>query len=162
MTQGGTINRDWGRRAFSPARKRSLGAIAEALLSTEEDGTLVPARRELSERVVEEFDLLIGAGSADLRRGFVLIAWLIEWIPLVVIGAWSRASRLPLARRLAYLDGLEHARWGLLAALLVAFKIPLTIIAFEQMPELGVTGFDRPTLAARRALPVKRKEEVSV
>jgi hypothetical protein len=37
-----------------------------------------------------------------------------------------------------------------LATLLVAFKLPLTIIAFERPPELHLTGFDRETLASRR------------
>ena len=81
-----------------------------------------------------------------------MIAWLIDWLPLFFIGTFSRASRLPLAKRLRYLERLEHARIGLLAALLVAFKIPLTIIAFEQAPELGVTGFDRESLAHRRVV----------
>ena len=39
--------------------------------------------------------------------------------------------------------------------MLVAFKLPLTIIAFEQAPELHVTGFDRETLATPRVLVPK-------
>jgi hypothetical protein len=135
---------------LSAARRRTIVALAEALFSTEDDKGLVPAPSELCERITEEFDLLIGAGSGDLRRGYRLFGWLIEWLPVFFVGTLSRASRLPLARRLAYLDRLEHASIGLLAALLVAFKLPLTIIAFEQAPELHVTGFDRETLATPR------------
>ena len=152
MTEGESANSlDWGRRVFSPARLRTIHALVEALFSSEDDqGRLVPARGELADRVTDEFDLLIGAGSTDLRRGFVLLTWLIEWLPLFFLGVFSRASRLPIARRLAYLDRLEHAKIGLVATLLVGFKIPLTILAFEQGPELRLTGFDRETLSTRR------------
>jgi hypothetical protein len=156
MSQGGTRDsRDWGRRFLSPARKTTIFALTEALFSTEDDAGLVPAPRELCERVTEEFDLLIGAGSGDLRRGYRLFGWLIEWLPIFFLGTLTRASRLPLARRLAYLDRLEHASIGLLATLLVAFKLPLSIICFEQAPELRVTGFDRETLAAPRVVAPK-------
>ena len=154
MTTGGTRDsRDWGRRFLSAARRKTIAALTEALFCTEDEKGLVPAPRELCERVTEEFDLLIGAASGDLRRGYRLFSWLIEWLPVFFVGTLSRASRLPLARRLAYLDRLEHARIGLLATLLVAFKLPLTIIAFEQTPELHATGFDRETLATPRVMP---------
>ena len=143
-------DRDWGRRAFGPGGRRSIAALAEALFSDESDAGLVPAPASLSERVADEFDLLIGAGSSDLRRGFALLAFLIEWLPIVMLGEFSRASRLPLARRLAYLHRLEHAKLALLATLFVAFKLPLTMIAFELAPELGATGFDRTTISTPR------------
>src|SRR5450432_3825219 len=105
---GGPGNRDWGRRAFSPKRRRSIAAMAEALLSDEDErGLLVAPLRELIDRVVDEFDLLVGAGSSDLCRGFRALAWLIEWLPIFMIGAFSRASRLPLARRVLYLESIE-------------------------------------------------------
>jgi hypothetical protein len=152
---------------LSSARRQTIAALAEALFCTEDEKGLVPASRELCERITEEFDLLIGAASGDLRRGYRLFSWLIEWLPIFFLGTLSRASRLPLPRRLAYLDRLEHASIGLLATLLVAFKLPLTIIAFEQAPELRVTGFDRETLAtprlvAPKPLPVVAAREPAV
>jgi hypothetical protein len=126
------------------------------MFSDEVEGVIVPASRELSERVADEFDLLIGAGSVDLRRGFRLLAFLVEWLPIVVVGAFSRASRLPLARRLAYLNGLEHAKWALLATLFVGFKLPLTMIAFELEPDLARTGFDRATISTARLVRAPR------
>jgi hypothetical protein len=66
------------------------------------------------------------------------------------LGELSRASRLPLARRLAYLHGLEHAKQALLAALFVGFKLPITLLAFELGDELRSTGFDRATISAPR------------
>ena len=143
-------NRDWGRRAFGPARKRSIAALAEALFSSETPEGLAPAPAALAERVADEFDLLVGAGSSDLRRGFRLLAFLVEWLPIFVLGEVSRASRLSLARRLAYLHRLEHAKIALVATLFVAFKLPLTMIAFEVGDELGSTGFDRATISTAR------------
>ena len=98
-------------------------------------------------------DDALGRASSDLRRGFVLLSLLMEWLPLFLVGAPSRMSRLPLARRVAYLEALETSRFGLLAMLLVAFKVPLSIPAFEQGEELASTGFDRPDTVARRRLP---------
>jgi hypothetical protein len=146
-------SRDWGRRAFGPARRRTIASLVEALFSSESESGLVPAPPELTARVADEFDLLVGAGSSDLRRGFGLLAFLVEWLPLFMLGELSRASRLSLARRLAYLHRLEHARFALIATLFVAFKLPLTMIAFELAPELALTGFDRATISTpRRAL----------
>jgi hypothetical protein len=152
MKAGGVTvkNRDWGRRAFGPARRRAIAALAEALFSSETPAGLAPAPAALADRVADEFDLLVGAGSSDLRRGFGLLAFLVEWLPLFVLGELSRASRLPLARRLAYLHRLEHHRIALLATLFVAFKLPLTMIAFEVGAELGSTGFDRETISTPR------------
>jgi hypothetical protein len=152
MSSGGVpSSRDWGRRAFSPKRRRSIAAVAEAILSDEDDqGQVVAPPREITDRVADELDLLIGAGSSDLSRGFRILAWLIEWLPLVMIGAFSRASRLPLARRVRYLEELEHAKIALLATLLVAFRLPIIMIAFEVDPLLRLTGFDRETIATPR------------
>ena len=152
MNSGGVpSSRDWGRRAFSPKRRRSIAAVAEALLSDEDErGQVVAPPRELTDRVADELDLLIGAGSDALCRGFRILAWLIEWLPIVLIGAFSRASRLSLARRVHYLEKLEHAKIALLATLLVGFKLPIIMIAFELGPELRLTGFDRETIATPR------------
>ena len=84
--------------------------MAEALLSDEdESGPLVAPPQELTDRVADEFDLLIGAGSSDLGRGFRILAWLIEWMPLFMIGAFSRASRLTSGAARA-LPGRDRAR----------------------------------------------------
>jgi hypothetical protein len=147
-------DRDWGRRALSPKRRKSIGALAEAILSTEDETGLHPAEPEIVTRAVDQLDLLVGAGSTDLHRGYRLLAWLIEWIPLLIIGAFSRASRLPLARRLAYLEALERSKLPLLPTLLVVFKLPITMVTFEVDPHLRETGFDRSTIATPRVLPV--------
>jgi len=152
-------SRDWGRRAFGPARRRTIASLVEALFSNESEAGLVPASAELTARVADEFDLLVGAGSSDLRRGFSLLAFLVDWLPIFVMGELSRASRLSLARRLAYLHRLEHSKVALVATLFVAFKLPLTMIAFELAPELALTGFDRATISTpRRALKMAAAE----
>lgn len=162
MTTLDVSDRDWGRRALSASSRAVVRALVDALFSDEDDDSgLSPARPDLAERVVDEFDLFIGAGSTDLRRGFVLLLLAIEWLPFFAIGAFSRASRLPLARRLAYLQALEHSKLGLFTMLFVGLKLPLTMLAFETGPELRATGFDRPSLGSRRGLHILRSGGIS-
>jgi len=150
-------DRDWGRRSFSPFARTVLTALIEAFFSDEDpDKGTVPARPDFVARVLDDFDLYIGACSPDLRRGFGLLVFAVEFLPLFVIGTFGRASRLPLGRRVAYLQALEHERRGLLTMLFVGLKLPLTMIAYEIGPELRATGFDRPSLGSRRQLPLTR------
>ena len=125
--------------------------MAEALLSDEDArGRVVAASSELCDRAVIGLDRAVGAASPDIRRGFSVLTWLMQWLPLLVIGVASRMSRLPIARRVAYLEALEESRIGLLAMLLVAFKVPLCIPAFEEGDELRLSGYERPTAKSRR------------
>jgi hypothetical protein len=142
---------DWGRPGLAAWQRRVALAVTEAVLADEDDrGQPIPASPEACARAVRWLDDALGRSSADLRRGFMVLALLIEWLPLCVVLAPSRMSRLPLARRVAYLEALESSRIGLLPMLLVAFKVPLSIPGFEEGEELASTGFDRPTTAARR------------
>lgn len=157
MVRPDVSDRDWGRRAFSKRSRAVVRALAEAFFSEEDDvHGLRPARTDLVERVIDSLDLLIGAGSPDLRRGFRLLLFAAEWLPLFVIRAPSRATRLPLARRVAYLEALERSRRGVVTMLLVALKAPLAMVAYETGPELRLTGFDRPDLASSRRRPMVR------
>jgi hypothetical protein len=149
--------RDAGRRAFGPKRLRTVEAIAEALFADEDERGLRAPPGDLVGRVAGEFDLWVGAGSPDLHRGYRFVLWLIEWLPLVVMGTFSRASRLPLSRRLGYLERLEQARFALLATIVVAFKVPMTMLAFELDPELRITGFDRSTVSSPRTSRARLK-----
>jgi hypothetical protein len=150
---------DWGRPGLAAWQRRVAVAVTEAVLADEdEQGQLVPAAPETCARAARWMDDALGRSSSDLRRGFVVLSALIEWLPLFMILAPSRMSRLPLARRIAYLEALESSRIGLLAMLLVAFKVPLSIPAFEEGEELASTGFDRPSTTARRRLPVTMGE----
>jgi hypothetical protein len=144
--------RDLGRRAFSPTTLRTVAAVSEALLADERGEGLVAPQAELVGRIADEFDLWIGAGSPDLRRGYRALIWLIEWLPLFILGVFARASRLSLARRLAYLERLERAPFALFAPLVAAFKVPVTMLGYELDPELRLTGFDRTTVSTPRTL----------
>ena len=142
---------DWRRPGLFAWQRRVTSAVTEAMLADEDDhGALLPGDAAACARATRWMDDALGRSSADLRRGFVVLSLLIEWLPLFLVGAPSRMSRLPLARRVAYLEALETSRFGLFAMLLVAFKVPLSIPAFEEGPELVATGFDRPTITARR------------
>jgi hypothetical protein len=144
---------EWPRRGLSARTRRIVRAATEAMFADESAaGALLPASEAMCDRAVSAFDRAIGQSSADLRRGFAVLGLLLEWLPLFVIGAPSRMSRLPLERRLAYFEALEASRIGLFAMLLVAFKVPLAIPAFEEAEELALTGFDRPDTVARRRL----------
>lgn len=145
---------DWPRRGLSRRSRRVCVAVTEALLSDEDEaGTIVPASPALCERTVGAFDRAVGNSSGDLRRGFAVLTFVIEILPPLLIGSFSRMSRLPIARRVAYLEALEASPFGLFAMLFVAFKVPLCIPAFEEGEELASTGFDRPSTVSRRRLP---------
>lgn len=144
---------DWGREGLGRRAQVVVARALEALLADQDaEGRLVPASRSKCEAAVHEFSLAIGAGSAEIRRGFGLMVLVLEWLPLLLVGRASRMSRLSLAERIGYLEALERSRFGLLAMLFVAFKIPLCLIAFEEPGLLGETGFDRPDLVTRRRL----------
>ncbi|XXT22548.1 hypothetical protein WME94_13420 [Sorangium sp. So ce429] len=144
-------------RGLPPWARRVAWAAAEAMLCDEDErGELVPPGAGVCERAVAALDLSLGQASPETRRGFALLAACLELLPPFVIGALGRMSRLPLGRRLAYLEALESSRVGLLAMLLLAFKVPLCIPAFEEGTELALTGLDRESTAARRRLPALR------
>jgi hypothetical protein len=148
-------DRDWGRRAFGPRSRRVAIALVEAMLCSEdESGQLIPAPAEHCRSVVEGVDVSIGAASRQARRSWRLGLWLVELLPLLIIGRPRRMSSLSLARRLHYLEQLEASRFGLLAALLGGLKVTICIHAFEAPHELAATGFDRPTLSSRHKLSV--------
>ncbi len=141
---------DWPARGFSARTRQVVFAAAEAILAHhDEQGDILPARREFAERGVDALNHPVGRGSAHVRPAFGVLSLILEWLPLFVIGAPSRMSRLPIAERVHYLERLEEHRIGLLAMLLIAFKVPLCIPAYEEPPELFETGFDR--LEQRRA-----------
>jgi hypothetical protein len=146
---------DWRRRGLSASAERVAYAVLEAIMSDEDDdGRLVPGAPEMCARAVGVLGDTVGRGSSDLRRGFGVLAFLMEWLPLVVIGKPSRATSLPLAERVRYLEALESSKVGWFSMLFVAFKVPMCIPAFEEGEELASTGFDRPDTVARRSLPM--------
>jgi hypothetical protein len=147
---------DWKRPGLSAGGRRVVHAVTEALLADEgPDGALIPGPRDACERSVAALDDSLGRGSADLRRGFRVLTFALEWLPLFILGVPSRMSRLPMDQRVQYLEALESSRFGLLTMLLVAFKVPLCIPAFEEGDELKLTGFDRSSTTSRRRLPVQ-------
>jgi hypothetical protein len=141
--------RDWARPGLSPRGRAVARAAIEAFLC-DGDGTLVPPDSAWCDRVVESYDLSIGACSPQIRVLMRLFVWLLEWLPLWVIGKKSRMSRLAVADRLRYLRALEAHRSAPFALLFVGLKIPMLMSAFEQGEALAITGYDRPTTYARR------------
>lgn len=153
-------DRDWGRRALNPRSRRVAVALVEGVLAdTDEAGGIVPARPELAERTVEGVDLMIGAASPQAQRVWRIGLFLLEWLPLFYLHAFARMSRLPIARRVLYLERVERTRVGLVSALLAGLKVSICVHGYEDDPELAATGFDRGELSARRRLPVSGPDE---
>lgn len=144
-----------GRRGLSRRAERVAWAAMEAMLADEDAaGNLVPGSAAACERGVMWLTLATGQASGDVRRGFGLLTFCLQWLPLFVIGAPRRMTSLSLAERIRYLEALETHRIGLLAMLMLAFKVPMGIAAFEEGEELRSTGFDRADTTSRRRLLV--------
>jgi hypothetical protein len=141
-------------RKLAAWQRRLTQAVIEAVLADEDgQGRLLPGSPEATSRALAWLDDALGRSSAALRGGYWVMSLLMEWLPIFVVRTPGRTSRLPLDRRVAYLEALESSRLGLLCMLLVAFKVPLGIPAFEEGDELASTGFDRASTAARRSPP---------
>jgi hypothetical protein len=148
--------KDWERLGLSDSGRRAASAAIEAML-TDRAGELLPPAADWVARVVRSYDLSIGACSLQVRLGVRVLVALLEWLPLVVLGEASRMSRLPLKRRIDYLEALEAHAFAPLTMLLVATKVPMLVPAFESGEPLRLTGYDRETTASRRKLPMTKE-----
>lgn len=142
-------------RGLSPRAERVARAAIEAVLTDEDAaGNLVPPPRATCDRAVDWLTSSAAFASGDLRRGLSFLTFLLQLLPIVIIGVPSRMTSLSLADRIRYLEALETHRIGLFAMLAIAFKVPMSIAAFEEGAELRSTGFDRPSTTSRRSLLV--------
>jgi hypothetical protein len=150
---------DWPSRGLYAWQERIARAAAEALLCDEDaHGELAAPPPEVCERGVSWMNRSLGGSSSSLRAGFVALCLALELFPIVVGRGLRRMSRMALADRVAYLEALEASSVSLFPLLVLAFKIPLCMPAFEEGDELASTGFDRPSTAARRRLPMANAE----
>ncbi|MBK8258503.1 MAG: hypothetical protein IPK82_38320 [Polyangiaceae bacterium] len=141
------------RRGLSPRAERVAASAMEAILADEDErGNLIPGSPEACARAVRWLSRSAGHSSSNIRFGYGLLTWLLQLLPLFMIGVPSRMTELSLGDRIRYLTALETSRYGLLSMLLLAFKVPMSIVAFEEGAELSSTGFDRPSTASRRSL----------
>lgn len=140
-------------RGLSVRAERVARAAIEAVLADEDAaGNLVPPSRAACDRAVVWLTSSAAFASGDLRRGLSFLTFVLQFLPVFVIGAPSRMTSLSLADRIRYLEALETHRIGLFAMLAIAFKVPMCIAAFEEGDELASTGFDRPDTVTRRSL----------
>lgn len=152
VTTAGGRSGAW-RRGLSPRAERVARATIEAMLADEgPGGELVPPPRSTCDRAVEWLSRATGCSSGALRGGYGLLTMCLQLLPLFVIGVPRRMTSLSLSDRVRFLSALEASRFGLLTMLVVAFKVPMGIVAFEEGDELSSTGFDRPSTTARRQL----------
>jgi hypothetical protein len=100
--------------------------------------------------VVRDLDAMVTASSPNMRSAFRMLLLLVDWLPLLVVGAFARMHSMTLPERIHYLESLESCRIGILATLAVGLKLPVCMVAYEQQPGLSFTGFARPTLSTPR------------
>jgi len=146
------------RRGLTPGNLRIVRAFCEAFLSDLNDrGRPTMPPLPLVDRVVNDLDEWLGAGSSDLQRGYNLLCRVMNLLPFPILGVTCRMTELTLVERIAYLDDLERSRLGFFAMLVVAMKLPIGTLAYETGQELSMTGFDRESLATPRgAAPISQ------
>jgi len=139
------------RRGLDHASRFIVRAFCEALLSDEnERGRVIAPAADLVDRVVENYDLLIGAGSVTLRAGIKGLVRVLNRLPAVVLGERVPMTELTLPERIVFLGALEDSRIGLMATAVIALKIPLSMIAYEQPEGLAWMRFERPSIQSPR------------
>jgi len=144
-------DREHGRRGLDRESRFIVQAFCEALLSDEDDrGRVLAPPASVVDRVMAEYDLMVGAGSLTLRAGMKALARMLNRLPAVVLGEWVPMTELTLPERIVYLEALENSRVGLMATAVIAFKIPLSMLAYEQGEGLALMGFERPTIQTPR------------
>jgi hypothetical protein len=156
MTIGDSVDdRDAPRVPFAPSTRAIVTAFVEAMGADDgPDGSREPAplRAEKTTWIVDEVEQWSSSGSPSIRLGLRGLFWVVDLLPLFVLGLFSRASRLPLSERIAYYEAVEASPIGLLATALVGLKIPVVALLYEEGPELAETGFDRPSLMSLRVI----------
>ncbi len=133
---------------------RVAHAFTEALLAQGEPGSAVAPEAPLLDRVVREYDDWIYYAGPRMQLGITGLLFLVDFLPVFIVGAFSRMQNLSIARRVDYLERLEHSSFGLLATAFVGLKIPVAMLAYEETEGLALTGIDRPSLTTPRKLPV--------
>ena len=153
-------DREHRRPGFDAKGRRIVRAFCEAMLSDEDErGKLVAPSASLVDRVLDEYDRMLGAGSLTVRNGMRALTRIVNRLPLVVLGTTTPMTELTLPERVVYLDALENARVGLMATALVALKLPVTMLAYEQGELLASLGFERESIPTPRGdvpIPVPR------
>lgn len=145
---------EWGRRSLSSRERKIAYAAVEAMLADGDHDAPSAPDAQWCEQVVDSYDLAVGNCSLQLRLAIPGLLRALNWLPAVVLKRPVAMTALPLAERIRYLDGLERHDWAPFTMLLIASKIPMVVPAFEEGDKLAMTGFDRPTTASRRKLPL--------
>lgn len=78
----------------------------------------------------------------DLRWGLRAFAWLIDWLPLLIILRPARYTRLAAEARLRYLHGLERSRIYLWRSALKALR-SFVLMGYYGQPQVSrALGYD--------------------
>ena len=134
--------RDWERTTFGPFARRVIVGLCGAFF-TDPDAPPDEGAAARFEWVSKDADAYVSNASGQMRFGFWMMLFVLEMLPLFVVGRWSRCSSLPLDVRVRYLDKLDRGPAVFLALFVTAWKTLLTILYFEHpeaAPKLGYDG----------------------
>lgn len=92
--------------------------------------------------LIEDLGDFAGRAGPKTRTFFLLTLMLVEFLPLF-FGFFGRMSRLPIEKRLAYLEKLDHSA---IAAVIALPKALLGLIYYEHPEALLETGYDHQSL----------------
>lgn len=146
-----TTDREHGRPGLDQESRLIVRAFCEALLSDEDvRGRVLAPPAAVVDRVIDEYDMLIGAGSLTLRTGIKGLSRVVNRLPALVLGEFLPMTDLTLPERVVFLEALENSRVGLMATAVIALKIPLTMLAYEHAEGLAWMGFERRTIQTPR------------
>jgi hypothetical protein len=133
--------RDWERTTFGPFARRVIVGLTEAFF-TDPDAPPDERAQARYEWVANDADGYVSNASGQMRFGFWFMLFVLEVLPLVVVGRFARCSSLPVPMRVRYLDRLDRSRVVVLALFVTAWKTLLTILYFEHPETASMLGYD--------------------
>ncbi|MCC6159921.1 MAG: hypothetical protein IT350_17850 [Deltaproteobacteria bacterium] len=119
--------------------RRVLNALAEAIIG---DGGAVPIGH-VEARSVDRAIEHLRTQAPDVRRGFVALAWFFEWLP-VLIGEFSRFSRLSVERRLRVLDRCEKSALSAFRQIAQMLKLVIYLQYYSEPVVERALGIEAP------------------
>lgn len=116
---------------------RPIRALAGALFDR---GSGIPEDR--LQWLLADLGDFAGHAGPKTRTFFLITLYLLEWLP-PFFGHFSRMSRLPIDRRLDYLERLDRSA---LTALIALPKAMISLVYYEHPDALLETGYDHQPL----------------
>lgn len=130
--------KDYRRTTLKPRHRPVVRALAEAFFSP--DGE---ASEERLDAFIDEVDGYISPASKTLRFGLLMMLGLIQWSPLLY-GRFRTFTAMGREDRIVHLERLEASKLVQLPLLVVAYKMVMTMLFYEDAGELAALGYPGP------------------